>query len=443
MRRSIALPLALIAVLGVAAGSWALQTPGRTQTRSAPITAIGLTHASIAFSVGRTKTDCDHVELWNTDTRGTWRFGRRQPCGDLPALLGHRPDRGGDRSRRLGLVRGREPDRLAALDGDADDEDADAARVRRARHDGSAGDRRRAGNAARPFPTPSERDVTWLGENGAAVFRWAHPLEVRAITSGSGPVRLERRRAARDGRRHGAERRRRRRQGVRVRTRGRALDRARAGRAARAVPGAKVEIHRGAATRTVQLKPNAIVLDYAEGRILYRVGQTFWLRQVASGTDTQLLQGSRRQPIVATLDTHGLAWTQGRASTGSAPSASRRRLAFCRHRSWRRKADQAGDRLRCDPASTPTAGRPRPPRTCRAAGAPGRPRCRTGTPRASRARTPRRAWESPPTRVLRSRPSQTSSSSSPRTDVGQLDDEDRASADRPGRSRSRRTASAR
>ena len=52
------------------------------------------------------------------------------------------------------------------------------------------------------------------------------------------------------------------------------------------VRGAKVEIHRGAATRTVQLKPNAIVLDYAEGRILYRVGQTFWLRHVESGTDT-------------------------------------------------------------------------------------------------------------------------------------------------------------
>ena len=61
----------------------------------------------------------------------------------------------------------------------------------------------------------------------------------------------------------------------------------------------------------MQLKPNAIVLDYAEGRILYRVAQTFWLRQVATGTDTQLLLASRKQPIAGTLDTHGLAWTRG------------------------------------------------------------------------------------------------------------------------------------
>ena len=79
------------------------------------------------------------------------------------------------------------------------------------------------------------------------------------------------------------------------------------------LPGAKVEIHRGAATRTVQLKPNAIVLDYAEGRILYRVGQTFWLRHVGVGHGHQLLRGRAQHPIVATLDTHGLAWTQGNA----------------------------------------------------------------------------------------------------------------------------------
>src|SRR5262249_47460504 len=91
MRRRRLVLLAVTGLLTTATGAWALQTPGRTQVRSAPITAIALTHASIAFAVGATKTDCDHVELWNPDTHGTFRFGRKPPCGDLPLLYGIGP----------------------------------------------------------------------------------------------------------------------------------------------------------------------------------------------------------------------------------------------------------------------------------------------------------------------------------------------------------------
>lgn len=88
MRIPLVSALAGLVLLGTASAVWALQTPGRTIRRDGPITAIGLTHAAVAIAVGRTATDCDHVELWNADTRGTWRFGPRRPCGDVPLLEG-------------------------------------------------------------------------------------------------------------------------------------------------------------------------------------------------------------------------------------------------------------------------------------------------------------------------------------------------------------------
>jgi len=310
VRLSILLPPSLIVLLASAGGGWALQSPGRTQTRSAPITSIGLTHASIAFSVGKTTTDCDHVELWNTDTRGTWRFGRRRPCGDLPVFSGIGPigvatDRvvwisyaGGnltDWQLWTATPTKKTPKQLAFVERDT--MEAPAMVV--------------GPGTKRAVPYAVGANVTWLGENGVAVFKWAAPAEVRAITSGYGPYGWSVAALLSTG-------------DVSVLSNSGAVARmyafapgavrwiglAPAGLLVQ-VPGAKVEIHRGAATRTVQLERNAIVLDYAEGRLLYRVGQTFWLRHIASGTAVQLLQGSRQQPIAAALDTHGLAWAQG------------------------------------------------------------------------------------------------------------------------------------
>jgi hypothetical protein len=310
MRRRRVLPLALIGLLAVATGAWALQTPGRTLIRNGPITAVGLTHASVAFAVGRTKTDCDHVELWNTDTRGTWRFGRKRPCGDLPLLFGIGPigvatDRvvwvsfaGGnltDWQLWTATPTKKTPRRLAFVERDT--MDAPAVVV--------------GPGTRRAVPYAVGQNVTWLGENGAPVFTWTAPSEVRAITSGAGPYgwSVATLLATGDVTVLSSS-------GAVVKTYDfvpgavRWVGLAPSGLVVQ-VPGAKVEIHRGAATRTMQLKPNAIVLDYAEGRILYRVAQTFWVRQVATGVDAELLQGSREQAIAATLDTHGLAWTQG------------------------------------------------------------------------------------------------------------------------------------
>jgi hypothetical protein len=310
VRRRVVFGLAATAVLAVASTASALQKPGRTFTREGPVTAIGLTHASVAFAVGRTKADCDHVELWNTDTRGTWRFSRRRPCGDLPVFSGIGPI--GVASGRVVWVSfaggnltdwqlwtatptSRTPRRLAFVERDTTEAPAVV-----------VGD-----GTPQAIPYAVRTEITLLGDNGAPIFRSHSPSEVRRITSGAGPfgwrvaALLETGEVSvLDG------------GGSVVKTYTfapgavRWIGLAPSGLLVQ-VAGAKVEIHRGAATRTVQLKQNAIVLDYAEGRILYRVGQTFWLRRVAKGQDVKLLQGSRSHRIFASLDTHGLAWAQG------------------------------------------------------------------------------------------------------------------------------------
>jgi hypothetical protein len=310
MRRAALIATVMVTLLGSGTASWALQKPGRTQIRPGPITALGLTHASIAFAVGRTKGDCDHVELWNPDSHGTWRLGRKHACGDLPLFSGIGP---------IGVATSRAV-WVSFAGGNLTDWELWTAttskktpmRLRFVERDTSDPPPIVVGpGTERAIPYAVQTEITWLGDNGAAIFRTHAASEVRAITSGAGPLgwRVAALLASGD---------------VIVLGDSGAIDATFAfapgevkwiGLTPRGLllqlPGAKVEIRRGAPIRTVQLRPNAIVLDYAESRLLYRVGQSFWLHHVGSGTDTLLLQGSRKHPIAVSLDTHGLAWRQG------------------------------------------------------------------------------------------------------------------------------------
>jgi hypothetical protein len=310
MRRTVFTAIAVVTLLGSAATASALQRPGRTLLRAGPVTALGLTHGSVAYAVGRTRQDCDHVELWNTDTHGTWRFGRKRPCGDLPLFSGIGPI--GVAANRVVWV--------SFAGGNLTDWELWTAtptkktpkRLRFVERDTSEPPPIVVGpGTERGIPYAVESEVTWLADSGAPIFRTQTPSEVRSITSGAGPLgwRVAALLATGD---------------VIVLNDSGAIDATFSFSPGQVkwiglappgllvqLPGAKVEIRTGAPMRTVQLKPNAIALDYAEGRLLYRVGQSFWLRNVRSGTDTLLLQGSTKQPISASLDTHGLAWREG------------------------------------------------------------------------------------------------------------------------------------
>jgi len=310
MRRGLVTTIVLATLLGSAAMAAALQKPARSIARAGPVTALGLTHGSIAYAVGRTKADCDHVELWNTDTRGTWRFGRKRPCGDLPLFSGIGPV--GVATKRVVWV--------SFAGGNLTDWELWTAtttkktpkRLRFVERDTSEPPPIVVGpGTAQAIPYAVETEITWLADSGAPIFRTHAQSEVRAITSGQGPLGWRVAASLANG-------------DVIVLNDAGALDTtisyapgavkwiglAPAGVLVQ-LPGARVEIRNGGPTRAVQLKPNAIVIDYAEGRLLYRVGQSFWLRNVRTGTDTLLLRGSAKRPVAASLDTHGLAWRQG------------------------------------------------------------------------------------------------------------------------------------
>jgi hypothetical protein len=81
--------LAALAVtaLVVPALATALLTPGRSVPNVAPVTALSVTHRSVVWAVGRSTRDCGHVRLWDTATRGLWTFGSRtiRGCEEGPS----------------------------------------------------------------------------------------------------------------------------------------------------------------------------------------------------------------------------------------------------------------------------------------------------------------------------------------------------------------------
>jgi hypothetical protein len=85
MRRLLAV-LTLTALL-VPASATALLTPGRTVSNAATVTALSVTHESVVWAVGRSQRDCGHVRLWDTTSKGLWRFGDKtiQGCEEGPS----------------------------------------------------------------------------------------------------------------------------------------------------------------------------------------------------------------------------------------------------------------------------------------------------------------------------------------------------------------------
>lgn len=301
-----------MALAGVSTAA-ALQKPGRTMVRNGSVRLVALNHASLAFMVARTRTDCDHVELWNTDTKGTWRFGKPGACTNLGstgagitslAASGNRVvwirfNGGNLRDWQLmsATATQKTPRQLRFVEQDVDLPAPFA-----------LGDATAGGG----IPYAAGREVVLLGSNGAAVFKHTAPTRVLAVTGGRGPggavvaalldtgeVELLRG----DGSvaqtitfEAGAVT---------------AIALAPAGLVAQ-ILGA-VQIRGGARTTVVDLPAGAAMTDYAEGRILYTKDGDVHAYRVTGGQDTLLLEGGGSGPAVfATYDTHGLGWARGK-----------------------------------------------------------------------------------------------------------------------------------
>jgi hypothetical protein len=304
--------LGLALGLVAAGGALALQTPGRTKAYPGQVELVALNDASFAFVVGRSKHDCDHVELWNTDVKGLWRFGKPGSCTNLGSTgagisavgvsgnraLWVRYNGGNLRDWQLmtATTTQKTPRQLRFVEQDVELTDPPFV----------IGD----STAGFGIPYAAGKEVVLLGAHGAAVFKHVEPARIVAVTAGRGPA--------------GAV-------VAALRETGEVDMLKEDGSLAWTVvypPGAvkaialapaglvvqlpdSVQIRKPTGSKTATLPAGAVMTDYAEGGILYTLNGTVHVMNFANGHDLLLLKSTAGKPVVATQDTHGLAWGQG------------------------------------------------------------------------------------------------------------------------------------
>jgi hypothetical protein len=306
---------AALVVLVAAGAATALVTPGRSKVRSGPVSLVALDDYTLAFAVGRSQADCDHVELWDTASRGLWRFGRPGPCTNLGSTgagisaLGVSGNRvlfvkyngGNERDWQLmtATTTLRTPRQLRFVPQDVELPSPFV-----------IGDS--TGGVGIPYATG--REVILLGSNGARVFRHVAAAPVVALSAGFGPGATTVAALTSSG------------SVEMLKQNGsvgwtadfdpgavKAIALAPSGLIAQVGDSIEVRTPVGK-VRTTPLPAGAAMLDFAEGRVLYRLGNEIHARGIVGGHDTLLLRGAAaKPPLVATLDSHGLAWARGRS----------------------------------------------------------------------------------------------------------------------------------
>jgi hypothetical protein len=313
LRRPLVLAAVALVALAAVSGAAALLTPGRTLRADGPVRLVALNHASFAYAVGRSQRDCDHVELWNTDTRGHWRFGRPGACTNLGSTgagisalgvsgnraLWVRYNGGNERDWQLmtATTTQKLPKQLRFVPQDVELPSPFV-----------IGD----STGGLGIPYADRKEVVLLGANGAAVFKHVDPSRITAVTAGLGPGKAVVAALRETG------------EVVLLKSDGTvawtASYPAGAVKAIALAPtGLLVQlagsVERRTATGvtgTTTLPAGAKVIDFAEGHIVYTVGNQIRSRQPATGKDALLLIGAAATvPTVATVDTHGFAWGRG------------------------------------------------------------------------------------------------------------------------------------
>ncbi len=308
----IAVPLALVAALVAAGGAIALQKPGRTKTVNGPVRLARINQASFAYMVARTKTDCDHIELWDTDTKGTWRFGKPGPCTNVGSTgsgissLGVSGNRvvwvrynGGNLRDWLlmtATTTQKTPKQLRFVEQDVD----------LATPPIVVGD----STASMGIPFAAGKEVVLLGTNGVAVFKVTETAPVVAVTAGKGPAGAVVAALLQSG------------EVVLHKINGsvawtepyspgavKAMALAPVGLVAQ-LPGA-VQTKSPSTSSVATLPAGAAMVDFAEGRILYTLNGEVHAFKTSTSKDTLLLKSASGAPaIVPTIDTYGFGWGQ-------------------------------------------------------------------------------------------------------------------------------------
>jgi hypothetical protein len=294
-----------------AAAAGALLTPGRSLVQRGPVTNVAVTGRAVAFSVGRTPDEC-RVRLWITWSKALYTFETGgATCREETSTGSGIADVSVAVSRVAWLFYAggntREWTLLTATP-----------TTKTPKH---------LRFASRPVEDPApivlgpgtpegipyavDDEVTFLGDNGAAIFKATLPQPVRMLAAGPGA---------------GARR------VVALLANGSVVTLGRSGavvdmyaypaKAVKAVQlagvgaviqaGSSVDIRAGATTKSVVLPAGSTMLDYRQGRIYYAKGKQVRARRVPTGEDELLLvvpKKPREAPLFS-ID-WGAAWATG------------------------------------------------------------------------------------------------------------------------------------
>ena len=290
--------------------------PARTVQNAAPVTALSVTGRSVGYAIGQTKTSCGAARLWDTGSRGLWTFGSRTivGCEENPsggfgissvAATGHRvlwlTHIGGnttDYQLWTATPTRPAPRRLAFASSDTD---GPAAIVL-------------GSGTAEGVPYAVGETVTYVGSAGARLFQVQLDSPVRLLTAGTalgGPDSGSVLAALANGKVVELSR-----SGVQLHADTfsapvRAIALATLGPVVQA--GNVVTVEVSSTVTRVTLPPNALMLDYRQRAIAYRLGAQLRLRRVGTGEDTLLgtFPVKPWQPLLFSTDRAGSASATG------------------------------------------------------------------------------------------------------------------------------------
>jgi hypothetical protein len=307
------LPALTLAALLVPASATGLLTPGRTVTNAAPVTALSVTHRTVVWAVGQSRLDCGHVRLWDTATFGLWTFGNRtiRGCEEGPS--------GGFGIGQV-ATSGRRVFWVTHIGGNTTDYQLWTATPTRRSPRRLAFESAETGDPSPIVLGPGTKEgvpyavgstVTYVSDSGARLFRTKLDSPVRLLAAGPsfGTARVIA--ALADGEVVVLSR-----TGARVRTDAyepgavRAVELAYGGSVVQV--GTTVNVGSSTAGTKITLPPGALMLDYRQRAIYYRVGTEARARALGSGSDTLLQRIVIKpwQPMLFSVD-WGAGWAKG------------------------------------------------------------------------------------------------------------------------------------
>jgi hypothetical protein len=309
--RSRILLTVIVASLGVAGIGATVTGPPRERSLVVPgrVLALGLTGRHVALAVGATRTQCPQVRLWLTESnvrlRYPWRLGG---CKEGPSTGFGVPSVAVARTRLVWLsyIGGNLRDWQLWT---ATPTRRTARQLRFVERDVDAPAPIVLGpGTPEGIPYAVDREVTYLGDEGRAIFKTMLDAPVRAVAGGRGPKGVRVAALLGDSVVVGLDR-----DGQQViswQYTGRVLTAVRVSWRGLVVQAGNDAYVRG--TR-IPLPAGATLVDVAQGRILWERHGDLGATTIASGRSQALVDGSPARPVRGQLEANGLAWTRGRS----------------------------------------------------------------------------------------------------------------------------------